>query len=48
MHLWLFIDHAYIFRSPSATIFRVYNIKEYNKKVCVANRPIQHLGTNNE
>ena len=27
----LFIDHIYVFRSPSAAIFRVYSIKEYNK-----------------
>ena len=41
MHLWLntlFIDHAYMFRSPSATILRVYSIKEHNKKLCVANQ----------
>jgi hypothetical protein len=24
----LFIDHTYMFRSPSATILRVYSIKE--------------------
>jgi hypothetical protein len=38
MHLWLctlFIDHTYMFRSPSATILRVYWIKEYNKNMCV-------------
>ena len=35
MHLWLFIDHTYMFRSPSATILRVYSIKEYNKKLYV-------------
>jgi hypothetical protein len=33
----LFIDHNYIFLSPSATILRVYNIKYYNKNLCVAN-----------
>jgi hypothetical protein len=33
----LFIDHAYVFRSPSATILRVNIIKEYNKKSCVTN-----------
>ena len=27
-----------MFRSPSATILRVYSIKEYNKKLCVANQ----------
>ena len=35
MHLklyTLFIDHTYMFRSPSATILRVHSIKEYNKK----------------
>jgi hypothetical protein len=35
MHLWLhelFIDHTYMFRSPSATIVKTYGIKEYNKK----------------
>ena len=31
MHLQLFIDHTYVFQSPSATIFRVYSIKDYNK-----------------
>jgi hypothetical protein len=37
MHLWLntlFIDHTYMFRSPSATILRVYSIKECNKNLC--------------
>jgi hypothetical protein len=34
----LFVDHTYIFWSPSATILRVYSIKEYNKKLCVANQ----------
>jgi hypothetical protein len=38
MHLWLFIDHTCMFRSPSATILRVYSIKEYNKKLCVTNQ----------
>jgi hypothetical protein len=40
MHLWLytlFIDHTYMFPSPSATILRVYSIKECNKKLCVVN-----------
>jgi hypothetical protein len=32
MHLRLFIDHIHMFRSPSATIFRVYSIKEYYEK----------------
>ena len=32
MHLRLFTDHTYMFRSPSATIFREYSSKEYNKK----------------
>jgi hypothetical protein len=32
MHLLLFTDHTYMFRSPSATILRVYSIKGYNKK----------------
>jgi hypothetical protein len=32
-------DHTYMFRSPSATILRVYNIKEYNDKLCMANLP---------
>ena len=27
----LFIDHTYMFRSSSATIFRVQSIKKYNK-----------------
>jgi hypothetical protein len=27
----LFIDHTYMFRSPSATTLRVNSIKEYNK-----------------
>jgi hypothetical protein len=31
------INHSYMFRSPPATIFRVYSIKEYHKKLCVAN-----------
>ena len=34
MHLWLytlFIDHTYIFRSPSATILRVYGIKKSSR-----------------
>jgi hypothetical protein len=35
MHLSLFINHTYMFRSPSATILRMYSIKEYNKKLCV-------------
>jgi hypothetical protein len=38
MHLLLytlFTDHTYMFQSPSATILRVYSIKEYNKKLCV-------------
>jgi hypothetical protein len=35
MHLWLFIDQTYMFRSPSETILRVYSIEEYNEKfVC--------------
>jgi hypothetical protein len=37
MNLWLytlFIDYTYMFRSPSATILRVYSITEYNKKLC--------------
>ena len=34
---YVVIDHTYMFRSPSATILRVYSIKEYNKKLCVAN-----------
>jgi hypothetical protein len=34
----LFINRAYTFRSPSATFLRVYNIKEYNKKLCVASQ----------
>jgi hypothetical protein len=41
MHLWLhtlFINHTYMFRSPSETILRVYSIKEYNKKLCVVNQ----------
>jgi hypothetical protein len=33
----LFIDHTYTFLSPYASILRVYSIKEYNKKLCVAN-----------
>jgi hypothetical protein len=33
----LFIDYTYMFRSPSTTIIRVYNIKKYNRKRCVAN-----------
>ena len=37
MHLCLFIDHTYMFQPPSATIIRVYSIKEYNNKTCVAN-----------
>ena len=36
MHLRLFFDHTYIFWSPSATIFIVYSIKEWNKRLCVA------------
>jgi hypothetical protein len=35
MHVWLqilFIDHTYMFRSPSTTILRVSGITEYNKK----------------
>ena len=31
-HSYLFVDHTYMFRSLSATILRVYNIKEYDKK----------------
>jgi hypothetical protein len=31
MHLWLFRNHTYMFLSSSATIFRVYSVKEYNK-----------------
>jgi hypothetical protein len=31
----LFIDHTYMFRSPSATILRVYGIKQYKQVVCV-------------
>ena len=31
----LFVNH--MFRSPSATILRVYSIKEYNKKLYMAN-----------
>jgi hypothetical protein len=31
-----FIDHNYMFRSPSATILRVYSITENNRKLCVA------------
>ena len=42
MHLWLFIDHTYMFRSPSATMFRMHTIKEYNKK-CVYDESIQDL-----
>jgi hypothetical protein len=42
MHLWLFIDHTYMFRSPSATMFRMYAMKEYNKK-CVYGESIQDL-----
>ena len=34
----LFGDHTYIFRSPSALILRAYNIKKYNKKMCVSNQ----------
>ena len=38
----LFIDHTYMFRSSSATILRVYSIKEYNKScMCVKSVPIQ-------
>jgi hypothetical protein len=33
MHLWLFTDHTYMFRPPSATILRVYIVKEYNSFV---------------
>jgi hypothetical protein len=42
MHLWLLINHTYIFRSPSATIFRVYIIKMYNKK---CGESVQDLGS---
>ena len=31
MRLWMFTKHAYKFRSPSATILKVYSIKEYYK-----------------
>jgi hypothetical protein len=34
---YVVIDHTYMFRSPSATILRACSIKEYNKKLCVAN-----------
>ena len=27
------IEHTYMFRSPSATIFRAYSIKQYDKDV---------------
>jgi hypothetical protein len=33
----LFINHTNMFPSPSATMVSVYSIKEYNKKLCVAN-----------
>jgi hypothetical protein len=33
----LFIDCTYMIQSPSATILKVYSIKEYNKNLCVAN-----------
>ena len=31
----LSIHHTYMFRSPYATILRVYSIKKYNKRLCV-------------
>jgi hypothetical protein len=36
MHLWLnslFIDHTYIFQSPSATILKVWSIKDYTLRM---------------
>lgn len=33
------VDHTYMFRSPSATILRVYNSEDYNDKLCMANVP---------
>ena len=42
LHLWLyalFIDHTYMFRSPSATILRVYSIKGKGKVF-----PLQAVG----
>ena len=37
-YILLFVDHIYMFLSPSATILRIYSIKEYNKKLYVANQ----------
>jgi hypothetical protein len=41
MHLWLytlFIDHTYMFRSPSATFLTVQSTQEYSNKWCMANQ----------
>jgi hypothetical protein len=37
----LFIDHTYMFRSPSATIFRVYSVKIVQQKLF--GESVQHL-----
>jgi hypothetical protein len=34
----LLVDYIYMFRLPNATILKVYSIKQYNKKLCVANQ----------
>ena len=40
----LFIDHTHMFRSSSATILRVYSIKEYMEKFVI----LQHASVHTE
>jgi hypothetical protein len=39
----LFIDHTYMFRSPSATVLRVYSIKVYGELTDQYNRRFYDL-----